>query len=544
MIFGFVLSSVIALASVAPGVTFDLAEVAGRVDAEQIRDHVEVLASDRLEGRRPGTDGGRMAAAYIETALDRTGLRPALEDGTFRQQVPLHQSRPLPATQLDLWVFGDRISLELGADYLLHTWGPASAIPQRTPMVFVGHGIVAPEFDHNDYADVDVRGAVVVYLAGEPDFFAGEKTTVYAAAESKRRIALSRGAVASLLVPTAYGDTRGAWQRLRTLYGFPGLELPGVLPSLPSFVLNPELAEMLFEDALYDYEQVRVMERTDTLRAFHLPITMTFRGRFSNRDFLSPNLVALVRGSDPQLARTAVVVSAHYDHFGIATSGTGDRIFNGAVDNALGVGGVLEIARVVAGLPRAPRRSIIFLFTTAEEEGLLGARHFLSDPPIPTSRMVANVNVDGLAFRDTFSDLVVVGGELSDVQDRLLEAVQPLGMHLGKAPRELWMQDGFARSDQLAFAEAGVPAVMVNEGFTWDQYDRAEAVEQAIDWITNVYHTPGDDLDQGLNFEAAERHVQALLGLVLTLADDPIAPKWDPQTVYAYERALAQARGR
>jgi Zn-dependent M28 family amino/carboxypeptidase len=187
---------------------------------------------------------------------------------------------------------------------------------------------------------------------------------------------------------------------------------------------------------------------------------------------------------------------------------------------------------------------VLFLFTTAEEEGLLGARFFVSRPPLPTSRMVADVNVDGLAFIDTFRDLVVVGGELSDLDDRLERAVRPLRMSLGEAPRELWIQEGFARSDQLAFAEAGVPAVMVNEGFTWDHLGRDEAVARAIEWIATRYHTPRDDLGQDLSYAAASQHLRAILALVLYLADDPTPPMWEPGTPYAYARALAVARGR
>jgi Zn-dependent M28 family amino/carboxypeptidase len=201
------------------------------------------------------------------------------------------------------------------------------------------------------------------------------------------------------------------------------------------------------------------------------------------------------------------------------------------------------MARVIASV-RPPRRSILFLFSTAEESGLLGARHFLADPPLPTSRMVADVNVDGLAFMDTFADLVAVGSDHSDLDERLEQAVRPLGLTLGVAPRELWLQEGFARSDQLAFAEAGVPAVMVNEGFSWDHLDRRQAVARALEWIVTRYHTPADDLEQELSYAAARLHTQAILALVLTLADDPTPPRWDPQTPYAYERALALARGR
>jgi Zn-dependent M28 family amino/carboxypeptidase len=214
------------------------------------------------------------------------------------------------------------------------------------------------------------------------------------------------------------------------------------------------------------------------------------------------------------------------------------------VDNALGVAGVLELAGLINRLPMTPRRSIIFLFTTAEESGLLGSRYFLSRPPLPSSRMVANVNVDGLAFLDSFSDCILVGGHLSTLEASFKRALRPLGLALGDAPPELWVQDGFSRSDQQAFAEAGVPAVMVNEGFTWEHFTREQAVAKAVDWMMSVYHTPADDLSQELDYEAAGRHLQAIAALVLQIAEEQEMPRWHPGSAYAYERALAAARGR
>ena len=355
---------------------------------------------------------------------------------------------------------------------------------------------------------------------------------------------MTRGAVGTILLPTAHGKTQRAWEGLQRIFAFPGLELPRGVSQIPSFILHPDHAEQLFDEALFDWPAVQEMASEGTLRPFHLPLTLNFKGSFSHRDFTSPNLLGLIKGSDAQLAREVVVVSAHYDHFGISPLEMEDRIYNGAVDNALGVAGVLEIARVMAELPRAPRRSILFVLTTAEEEGLLGARHFLKSPPMPTSQMAAAVNVDGLAFLDTFADVIAIGAEFSNLGDHLERAIAPLRLRLGEAPPELWLQEGFARSDQLAFAEAGVPAVMISEGFDWDHVDHDEAASMALKWMMTRYHSPHDDVDQPLDFDAARLHTRAILALVITLADNLEAPRWAPGTRYAYERALAQARNR
>ncbi len=531
-------------AALGPATTFDVVEVSGRISAETLQSHVEVLAGDDFEGRAPGTPGGEKAANYIEAFLRAAGLAPILPGDSYRQPVRLHQSLPLQTTVLELRLFGESYPLDLGKDYLLHAWSPSSIIPLPVPVIFVGHGIVAPEFDHNDYGETDVRGAVVVYMAGRPPCLADRQCAVFSSPESKRRTAMARGTVGTILLPTVHGAAQTAWEGLRRIFAFPGLELPQGVSQIPSFILHPDHTEHLFDEALFDWPAVQVMASDGTLRPFHLPLTLHFKGRFSHRDFASPNLLGLIKGSDAQLAREVIVVSAHYDHFGISPLEMEDRIYNGAVDNALGVAGVLEIARVVAELPRAPRRSILFVLTTAEEEGLLGARHFLKNPPVPTSQMAAAVNVDGLAFLDTFDDVIAIGADFSNLEDHLERAVAPLRLRLGEAPPELWLQEGFTRSDQLAFAEAGVPAVMISEGFDWDHVDHDEAAAMALKWMMTRYHTPHDDVDQPLDFDAARLHARAVLALVLALADNPEAPQWAPGTRYAYERALAQARGR
>jgi hypothetical protein len=534
------------VSAAAAATTFDLVEIAKGVSPNNIEGHLRYLADDKLAGRAPGTPGSELAAGYLEEQLRKPGLEPAFPGSSYQQPVPLHESRPLLTSELKLWRLGKSTSLALGDDYVLQSWGPASAIPRRAPLVFVGYGIVAPELDYNDYFDVDVNGAVVVYLAGEPEFFSGDETTVYASPETKRRIAQSRGAVGSILLPKVRGDIKQGWSGFRKIYSLPGLELPQSLPDHTCFILNPRLIPSLFNDAPYVYDQVRLMQESGTLRPFRLPIHLTFSGRFANRDFLGKNIGAVLPGRSPDLSRSVVVVSAHYDHLGVSPESESgvDRIYNGAVDNALGVAGVLELARVMSELPIAPKRSTLFLFTTAEEAGMLGARHFLDHPPVKTSHMVANVNVDGLAFLDTFSDLILVGGALSSIGDTFARALRPLDLEIGTAPPELWIQGGFARSDQLAFAQAGVPAVMVNEGFTWHHHDREHAVLEALRWLVTRYHTPSDDLDQELNFDASRLHLQAVLALVVTLAEDSTEPTWKPGTPYAYERALTRARGR
>jgi hypothetical protein len=533
---------------VVAGATFgpDDGHIPDRVSESRLRRHVTVLAGDALQGRFPGTRGADVAATYLAETLEEWGWEPAGDRGGFLQWVPLHGSIPVEDTTFELRTLGDRHALDLGSDYVLYSTGPQTYVPEGTPLVFVGWGIVAPEFDHNDYAGLDVRGHVVVVLDGEPpsedpEFFAGPASTVYSAPETKARIAMSRGARGTLVLPT---DPRPPWDQVRRAFTFEHLHLAYDIPRHLHARLHPGIAELLFRDALHDLEDVRSLAVSGRLRGFHLPVTIAFDGRFRSRDVLSANVVGVLTGSDPDLRDEVVVVSAHYDHLGVGPAVGGDGVYNGLVDNALGVAGALELARVLASSSPRPRRSVMMALTTAEEEGLLGARYFLDHPSVPTTRMVANVNIDGLAIHDLFDDVIAIGGDLSDLGRILEAAVRPLGLEVGRPPVAVWSSEAYGRSDQLAFAEAGVPAVLVNEGFQWRSLTPQEAVERTLDWFAIRYHTPLDDLDQPVRWDAARLHAQALVAFVRELGDRRGVPEWRPDTPYAYVRALARAQQR
>ena len=520
--------------------------VANRVSAESIRRHTVVLGGDALEGRAPGSRGGRMAAAYIAGELEKLGVEPLGDDGSYFQQVPLVGSLPRPDCRLVLSGLGEQTELRIGEDYLLHSTGSQTWLPRPTPMVFVGYGIVAPEFDHNDYADVDVRGKAVVFLSGEPasddpEYFAGSEPTVYSAMESKVRVALSRGAVASVMVPIPDGRGEVRWARAQREYAFEHLELAASVPSHLALLLRPERARRLFADALFDFDQVLSMRRRQVLRSFHLPVSLSFEGSFRMRSFLAPNVVGRIAGSGGRSSREAVVVSAHYDHLGIGPELGGDRIYNGVIDNAIGSAGLLELARAVVSAPQLPRRSVIVLFTTAEEAGNLGARHFIDHPPVPLSSMIANINIDGLAFRDEFSSVVGIGAELSDLGRMLRRAAALIGVRVANPEEVAYGRAAFERSEQVVFAESGIPSLLVNEGLDWLHTSREGAVEETIAWFRTRYHSPFDDLEQPLTFAPSRDHAALIAVLVQVVADASVAPQWRPGVSYAYQRLLTLA---
>jgi hypothetical protein len=490
----------------------------------------------------------RDASRYIAGELERAGLRPLGPAGRWLQDVPLHGTSPV-AGDTELVVVSECGSepLGLGDDYLLFTGGVQTLIPRNVPLVFAGYGIVAPEFDYNDYQDLDVAGKVVVLLSGEPessdpDYFAGPRPTVYSTAEAKQRLALSRGARGSLLVPSALQASR-PWADLRREFAFEHLSLPYTLPRHLSVRIRPEAARRLFCGAPWGLDEVHAMERDHTLRSFPLAAQVRFRGEFRERDFFGSNVAGLLPGRDPKLRDTYVLVSAHYDHLGVGPPVDGDAVYNGVIDNAIGVAGVLEMARVLAARPEPPGRSIVFLFPTAEEEGLLGSLYYLDHPLVPVHRTVANVNVDGLAHVDTFADVVGIGAEKSTLGEALARVAARRGLKVSEVP-SLARADAFTFSDQAAFAEAGVPALLVNEGLQWSHHTRQQALDRFAEWGRTRYHHPSDDLSQTLNFEAAREHVELLVGLVLEIADDPEPPRWHPGEPGALAQLRTRAEGR
>lgn len=524
------------------------APAAPGVSLSELRRHTLALGSDAFEGRAPGTPGGLRAAAYLADALAGSGIQPAAR-GEWFQDVPLHGVRTQPSSELILSSpCGERV-LRPERDFLLFTAGQQTRVPRPTPVVFAGWGIVAPEYDHNDYLDLDVRDRVVLLLAGEPEsddpaYFEGERPTIYSSPAIKERVALSRGARGSLLIPEDPGDGWRDWDWWRQQFAFEHLTLAYALPEHLSALVRSEVAAAFFCQARTGLDEVRERQHRLTLSGFELPAQVRFRGSFEVRDFLAPNVVGVVRGSDPELARTAVLVSAHYDHLGVGPPVDGDAIYNGVLDNAIGAAAVLEIARAVAALPKPPRRSVVFLLTTGEEEGLLGASFYVDHPVFPVHRTVAALNVDGLSSFDRVRSFHALGGEITSLGDTLAAVAERRGLAVVEPTRGGIRHEVFARSDQKAFAEAGIPAVMVTEGLDTVTRDPREALVHAIRWTRQRYHTPFDDLAQPIDWEAARQHADLLLAFVLAVADADEVPSWKPGAPYraAQLRALAEER--
>jgi hypothetical protein len=529
------------------------AGVRGAMDAlsvDSLWRHAARLADDAFEGRGTGERGGRLAARYLAEELRRIGAVPLDADSSYMQQVPMHGSRPLPRSRLLLaHPEQGEVLLGLGTDYLLYKGGAQTFIPRPLRMVFVGYGIVAPEYDYNDYQNVDVADAIVVFLSGEPesedpDYFLGRRNTIYSIPEMKQRIAFSRGARGSVMLPLPRSDGAYSWEDWQRIFAFEDVSLPIMVPSHLSALMRLETAATLFDGSGYSLDDVLEMDALHRIRSFPLRTQLSFTGVFDERDFLAPNIVGLLPGSDPMLRDSYLLLSAHYDHLGVGPVVHGDSIYNGFVDNALGTAAVLELARVFSDPGHRPKRSIVLLLTTAEEKGLVGSQYYSAQPMVPLHKTIANVNIDGLAIIDTFDDVVGVGGEYSTLQRHLERIASELGMTVSALPEEVDIMEAFASSDQSAFALAGIPSILLMEGRKYRNLGPEEGFRRFLEWGRTRYHSPFDDTAQPVDRDALLQHLGILAAYVAGVANTFEPPQWIRGSKYINARLQSLAEER
>jgi hypothetical protein len=498
------------------------------ISSDNIQYHLKILANDSLEGRAVGTKGADIAANYISNFFSNFNLERISKDNSYFQNIPMHGSNPLGNSELFFILDKDTMNLAFAEDYYLYRSGQQTFMPVFLPIVFVGYGIVAPEFDYNDYQSVDVEGKIVVYLDGEPfsddeDFFDGPLPTIYSNAESKRRIAFARGCAGTIQIST---ESYENWDDVKKDFQFEDVTLAYTVSGNLNILLNLQEADKLFFGSEYSINNVIEMHNSHSIKSFDLKTKMRFRGVFKERDFISSNVIGMIEGSDPELKKTYLIISAHYDHLGIGVSIKGDSIYNGALDNALGVSVLLELSKSFASLETKPKRSIIFIATTGEEKGLLGSIYYTDNPLVPLYKTIANVNIDGIAMFKDFSSIVGLGMEYSTLDRFLNITTDNYSLELQDIPPQFRQVGAFNNSDQLAFAKAGIPSIIVLEGTKNTSKSEAEVVEAFIDYYINRYHSPQDDLNQNTDYKAAEKHTKVLFDFCYQLANSKTVPEW------------------
>ena len=503
------------------------------ITAAEIDGHLRFLSSDALEGRAPATRGGRLAAEYIASQLRGFGLRPGLDTSYF-QTVPIDV---VTADKASMRVSAsDKATATLRFPDDVVVWA-GSAVPQsaaKGELVFVGFGATAPEYSWDDYKDVDVKGKILLVLvndppapAAEPNLFGGRAMTYYGRWTYKFEEAERRGAAGMLIVHTT--DAAGyGWQTVVGSWAAGNRMLPRPADQPPPLGargwITDSAATALLRQAGLDLSELRTRATRRDFRPVPTGITLDIAFRNSVQNLKSENVVGVVRGSDPRLRDEYVAFSAHWDHFGIGPAVNGDSIYNGALDNASGTADLLAIARAAAAGP-APRRSLIFVFVTAEESGLLGSKWFAERPTVPVDKIVANLNVDGGNLLGRSRDLRVLGDTKSSLGPALRAFVRPRGMTL--SPDEHPERGYFYRSDHFSFAKAGVPSVSIAAGNDYVGRPKGWGLAQMEEFTTKRYHQPSDEYRPDFDLSGAVQLSEIVLGFGRLLANSAAAPTWN-----------------
>lgn len=520
-------------------------DAALRAHPGQIEAYMAYLASDDLEGREAGTPGYDAAAAYVASELEALGVAPGGVDGTYRQTVPLQRGYRDP-DGLSLRATGrggQALGLVENEDFVIYGSSRLAQSVATGEAVFVGYGLVAPDLGQDDYAGLDVEGKVVLMLSGMPSGLETEQRAYYSGQRSRE--AAARGAVAILSVPTAESERRYSFQRLVSEGRLNAASLSWIKPDGEAYTatpglrvggrLSPEGAAKLFSEAGLDLEaEIAARAEAGVQRPGHvLPLTLSLAQQSELDRVQSDNVIGLIEGSDPVLKHDYILMTAHLDHIGVSESFEADRINNGALDNAAGVATLLEAARMILDGPR-PRRSILLVFVTAEEKGLLGSQYFAQNPTVPAESLVGLVNLDMPVLTYDFTDLVAFGAERSTIGEVVRDVAADMSLTL--SPDPFPTQGLFTRSDHYRFVQIGVPSVFLATGFANGGEDAWAA------HFAETYHRPGDDMDNDLNFGAAARFAEVNARIARALADGDERPLWRRDDFFARQFDGPQVR--
>jgi hypothetical protein len=511
-----------------------LAQGLAAITSHLIEAPLRLLADDVMEGRAPGTRGGDLAARYLASEFAALGLKPGAPDGSFYQWIPMVGL----TTEASVVVGAQRRTLvfEPGTEIVAWPERPDSLATLDADIVFAGYGIAAPEWEWDDYKGAAQTGRIVMVLPGEPGtgdsaFFRGDALTPFGLWTHKLDQAARMGAAGVLMihtpqaVPFSWSAVDASWSGERVL-----LDRPPTQSLRFAAWITADAARRIVEATGKDYA---LMLQRAGLRDFR-PLDVGARAavdlRSRVRRFRSPNVIARLEGSDSVGRTDAVLLTAHYDHLGIRPAKGADSVYNGAVDNASGLGLLLAAATGLTRAGRAPRRSVIFAALTGSEAGWLGAATYVTQPPVPLDHTVAVVNLDRANVWGPTRDIVALGGEQSELQDWITAAAR--GEHLQVAPDPFPRLADFYRSDQVAFARAGLPAVSLRSGVQYVERDSSWGSEQWSTYFDQRYHRPSDQARPDFDYRGLIQTARVLTRLAWSLAESTEFPRWLPGSAF------------
>jgi Zn-dependent M28 family amino/carboxypeptidase len=511
------------------------------IDPERIRAHVKFLSDDLLEGRAPGTRGGELAANYIATQFALLGLQPAGDHGSYLQKVDFVGVKTLPATTAKLQpAHGEALNLTLAEDFVTSNQTQTESTDIDAPVVFVGYGIEAPQYRWDDFKGVDVKGKVVLVIVNEPPsrdpkFFNGEALTYYGRWTYKYEQAARKGAVAALIIHRTDLASYG-WEVVRNSWSAEQVYLAGDQdPKLKAASwIQLEVARELLAASNLNLDEMIAEAGTRKFKARELPVRFTAHVVSDIRKFTSHNVLAMLPGALPAPAQ-AVVYTAHYDHLGVDPTLSGDKIYNGAVDNGTGCGILLELARAFATAAVKPPHPVLFASVTAEEKGLLGSDYLGRHLPIAAAQIALDLNFDAVPPIGTPESVAVTGAERTSFYPTVEKTAAAFGYEI-QADAEPGAGH-YYRSDHFSLARAGVPAFSISTGSKFADHPLEWGKAQAEDYTAHRYHRPADEYSPSMDFSSNAALAKFGFALGWQALAAPQTVNWNPGDEFAAARA-------
>jgi Zn-dependent M28 family amino/carboxypeptidase len=511
--------------------------------------HIKILASDEFEGRAPGTKGEELSVRYITDQFKQIGLKPGNPDGTYVQEVPLAGIKSYPQM---LFVAGDKtIELKYPDDLVASS---ARLQPEinidNSDVVFVGYGVVAPEYGWDDYKGVNVRGKTLLMLIGDPPVpdpkdpsklddkvFKGKAMTYYGRWTYKYEIAAQKGAAAAIIIhetePAGY-----PWQVVKSSWGKENFELDNPNKNMDAVEarswISLDAAKKLLADCGQDYDRLKKSAVTKEFRPVTLKATATIEIKQQIRSFKSHNVIGKLEGDDPKLRDEYIIYTAHWDHLGRHPELKGDQIFNGAIDNASGVASVIQLAAAFTKLNPPPKRSVLFMATTAEEAGLLGAKYYAEHPLYPLEKTLADINIDTVNPWGKTRDIEDLSDNNSTLDDLLTAAAKRNGRAM--MPNSQPEKGGFYRADHFEFSKRGVPSLYTGGGKDFIGKPANFGQQKKDDYTAHHYHQVSDEVDPNWDLSGAVQDVQLLFEVGYQVANGDKLPEWKAGSEFKSKR--------
>ncbi len=519
------------------------------INANDILQHIKVLSADEFEGRGPGTKGEELTVKYLTEQFQKLGLKPGNPDGTYVQKVPLAGFTAQATASFTAG--GKTIDLNFSKDYVAVSRRivPESKV-ENSDVVFVGYGVVAPEYGWDDYKGVDVRGKTIVMLINDPavpdpsdpskldeKMFKGKAMTYYGRWTYKYEIAAEKGAAAAIIIHETgpagypYEVVQGSWSRENFDIQTPDKNMKR--PAVEAWITS-ERAKELIAAGGQDFDALKKAAVSKDFKPVVLNAKANLDIKNTLREINSNNVLAKIEGSDPALKNEYVIYTAHWDHLGRDPKLQGDQIYNGAIDNASGVATLLEIAEAFTKLPTPPKRSMLFIAVTGEEKNLLGSKYYATNPLYPLNKTLANINMDGVNQWGRTKDITMVGDDNSTLIDLLRASAREQGRTVNPDPEP---EKGFYyRSDHFEFAKQGVPALYPDSGIDYVGKDANYSQKKRDEYTNNDYHKVSDEIKADWDLTGAVDDGQLFTTIGYRIAQADKFPEWKPGTEFKAKR--------